>query len=211
MSLIPLPPMGLLAPIVLTLDDVHICESGNYPDKFGQIHRYQLIQWSNNFSDYIPILLEHQPFTWPFFGYVYGMKTVGERLFGNMAFTKYGVQTLHDYRERHMGSGWSVGVAEGKSNIAEVTLCRMPRVSTTHVVTLEGISLDKLDVKKNGIRHTDGTNDLGDQIVDIVREIIDFEARGNEEGAILGMKKLQEFMYCNNIHIPGTSSNSDNE
>jgi len=211
MSLIPLPPIGLLAPIVLTLEDVHICESGNYPDKFGQIHRHQLIQWSNNFSDYIPILLEHQPFTWPFFGYVYEIKSVGERLFGNMAFTKYGVQTLHDYRERHMGSGWSVGVAEGKSNIAEVTLCRMPRVSTTHVVTLEGISLDSLDAKKYGTRHIDGTNDLGDQIVDIVREIIDFEARGNEEGAILGMKKLQAFMYCNNIHIPGTSSNSEDE
>lgn len=210
MTLIPLPPVGLLAPIVLTLEDVHICESGNYPDKFGQIHRHQLIQWANNFSDYIPILLEHQPFTWPFFGYVYGVKSVGECLFGNMAFTKYGVQALYDYRERHMGSGWSVGVLDGKTGIGEVTLCRIPRVSTTHVVTLDGISLEKLNVEKYGARQSDGsTNDLGDQIVDMVREIIDFEARGNETGAMLGMKKLQEFMYCNNIHIPGTSSESD--
>ena len=42
-------------------------------------------------------------------------------------------------------------------------------------------------------------------------QIIDFEARGNEVGAIAGMKKLQEFMYCNNIHIPGTSSSEEEE
>lgn len=201
MTLNPLPPIGLLSPVVLTLNDVHICESGNYPDKFGQIHKHQLMYWAHNFSNYIPILLEHHPFTWPFFGYVHSITVDGERLLGNMALTKYGVQAVYDYHERHMGSGWSVGILDDKSGLGEVTLCRIPRVSTTHVVTLDNISPDKLNIEKHGIRINGENHDVGDQLVKFVRDIVDFDAQGNQNGVIESMHKLQELMYCNNIDI----------
>lgn len=208
--LIPLPPIGLLAPIVTTWENIKVCEAGDYPDKFGQIHSHQLMMWAAKFSDYIPILLEHQPLTWPFFGYVYKMRALGDSLFADIALTRYGLQALYDYRERHMGSGWSIGILEGKVGIGELTLCRRPRVSSTHIVTLEDLSFDNLKLTQMGARTIDNDNpDIGDQVVRLVREIIDYEARGAEAMAIQSMVELQKLMYANNIHVPNMFEESD--
>lgn len=213
MNLISLPPAGLLAPIVTTWENIHVCEAGIYPDKFGQIHSHQLIMWAASFTNYIPMMLEHQTFTWPFFGYVSGMRAKGTGLYTDFAFTRYGLEALHDYREKHMGSGWSIGITEGKKSVGEITLCRQPRVSTTHVVTLEDLSFDNIKLKQMGIRDADNpSSDIGDQIVSLVREIVDHEARNDEERCAIAMKTLQELIYCNNIRIPRNSLvNSEDE
>jgi len=202
MKLTPVPPCGLLAPIVVTLRDVKICETGNYTDKFGAIHRHQFFQWAHNFSDYIPILLEHQPITWPFFGYVFKLDVDGENLCGDIALTRYGAEALYDYKEKHMGCGWSVGIAKDKQSLVEVTLCRRPRVVSTHVVNLDSIDFSKIDLKKYGIRDDGVESDVGDKVVLLVREIIDAEFMGSPSLAAEAMQKLQELMYCNNIRVP---------
>jgi hypothetical protein len=199
MNLIPLPPVGLLAPIVLNLYDVKICESGNYPDKFGQIHKHQLIQWVNNFS-YIPILLEHHSFTWQFFGYVYDIKCVGESLYATICLTKYGVETLYDYCLRHMGSGWSVGIADNKQSLVELTLCRVPRVSSTHVISLSDIPIDSLS-SQPGCKTIDGSNDVGDKIVTMIREIVNLNAIYCLDKMHEKISELVEYMSYNNVNI----------
>lgn len=205
MPLISLPPVGLIAPIVTTWQDVHVCEAGIYPDKFGQIHAHQLIMWASKFKnyEYIPILLEHHPFTWAFFGYVYGMRCRGNSLYADFAFTRYGLQALQDYRERHMGSGWSIGIAEGKTHICEITLCRRPRVASTHVIALENISFDGLKTENMGVRNTDGeSSDVGDQLVACVRSIVDCTAIGDMVRLEETMRDLRKILSENNITMP---------
>jgi hypothetical protein len=200
-----------MSPIVLTLNDVHICETGNYPDKFGQIHRYQLFQWVNNFTEYIPVLLEHQPITCSFFGYVFDLRVEGEKLLSTIALTKYGVQALYDYRERHMGSGWSVGIGLGKQNLVEVTLCKVPRVSSTHMVTLEGVRLTADDVQKYTNMYAGNAETAKiDELVVIIRDIVHHESNGNEPKMIESMQRLKEFVCRNQIAIPG-AFDSDEE
>lgn len=205
MSLISLPPIGLIAPIVTTWEDVHVCEVGVYPDKFGQIHAHQLIMWSAAFKNdkYIPILLEHQPFTWAFFGYVYGMRCRGNSLYADFALTRYGLQALRDYRDRHMGSGWSIGIAEGKTHICEITLCRRPRVSSTHVISLENISFDGLKSENMGVRNINGeSSDIGDKLVACVRSIVDCTATEDMVRLEDVMKELRKILSENNITMP---------
>lgn len=214
--LVPVPPAGLLAPIIVRWENIKICESGVIlEDKFGQIHRHQLFQWVMNFDGFVPMYLEHQPLTLPFFGYFYSLRVDKENLHGDVALTRYGLEAVRDYSERHMGSGWSVGISEGKQSLAEITLCRVPRVSTTHVVALDGISFKKLDVKKYGIRSDNGTessvdSDIGDQIVGLVREIIDCQARDSLTIARELMEQLRVICYCNNVRIP-QSDDSDED
>jgi len=202
-SLIPVAPAGLLAPTVHILRNVKICQAGDYEDKFGQIHRHQLFQWSSNYrkNGYVPILLEHQPFTWPFFGYVYSLSVDTDFLIGDICLTKYGLETLLEYKDRYMGCGWSVGILKDKSCIGELTLCRHPRVSTTHIMSLGEIKIDPQVLRSVGMRDTSGESPIGDQVVSLVREIIDFEYRGATTMMEEKMIQLQKLIIDNNIQI----------
>jgi hypothetical protein len=205
--LIPTAPAGLLAPTVYTLRDVKICEEGNYQDKFGQIHRHQLIHWAANYanlaakSNYAPLLLEHHPFTAPFFGYVYRIYVKDSFLMGDICLTKYGVEAFLEYKERFMGCGWSVGVLEGKSCIGELTLCRHPRVSTTHIMSLGEVNIDQKRLIGTGMRTQDGEVPVGDQIVKLVRDIVDLEFRGAQTSMEEKMAELQKLIIDNKVRL----------
>jgi hypothetical protein len=203
MPLLSVAPAGLLAPTIHVLRNVKICQAGNYQDKFGQIHRHQLFQWAANYKKkgYVPILLEHHSFTWPFFGYVYSLSVVDDFLIGDICLTKYGVETLLEYKDRHMGCGWSVGILADKSCIGELTLCRRPRVSTTHIMSLGEIVVDPKLLNSIGIKDENGALDIGDQVVGLVKEIINFEARGATSVMEEKMRDLQKLIVDNNIRI----------
>lgn len=202
MRIIACPPIGLVAPTVFTWEKVPICESGVYPDKFGQIHRHMFFHWKQNFAP-IPILLEHMPFTAAFFGYVSALYVEGEFLLGDMCFTKYGVEALKEYKDRHMGCGWSVGVLEGRQGLGEVTLCRVPRVSSTHILTLKDVNLPTRDMSKLGMRDETGVCPIGDDLINSVMEIVNSEARGDEEALLASMLKLQKIVSDNGVVLPG--------
>ena len=184
------PPLGLVAPTVFTWEKMPICESGVYSDKFGQIHRHMFFDWKKNFS-LIPIYLEHLPISAPFFGYVSNVYVEGETLLGDMCFTKYGVNALKEYKDRHMGSGWSVGICEGRHALGEVSLCRVPRVSTTHILTLRDANFPTKDLSNLGMRDENGVCPIGDELIESVMGVIRHETTKEEWKLLEQVLELQ--------------------